>query len=72
MDSVGVVVHGGAALGHAGVQDGGHHHPAGVEAQHVWGVVSPRGVAGARGGEVARLLPVLHFIHLVLRGGGTT
>ena len=53
VDRVGVVVHRGPALGHAGVHEGGHHHPAGVEAQHVGGVVAPLGVAGARAGRVA-------------------
>ena len=66
MDRVGVVVHRGPALGHAGVHEGGHHHPAGVEAQHVGGVVAPLGVAGARAGRVAGL-PVLHLVHLLLQ-----
>ena len=67
MHGVGVVVHRRATLGHAGVHVRGHHHPAGVEAEHVRGVVAALGVGRAGGGgSVAGLGPLLHLVHLLL------
>lgn len=50
----------------AGVQVGGHHHPPGVEAQHL-GVVRVEGARRAGGRGVHRL-PVLHPVQLLLPG----